>query len=252
MTLLAAERIKLLSIRAPWWCAGIATIVSLGFTAMFVGVAGQQFPLHVSTTQLGGEVGRTVMLVLAVLTSAGEYNWRTIRTTFQSVPKRVPALVAKSCVVGAWCGLTGLLIGFGSWMLSTFLAPSADLALDDPAAWRAVAGQGLVFLFTGLLGVGLGLLLRSSAASIAVALIWTQLVEGLVALIPNIGTGIYHWMPFVAADQFLGITLLTDVSAGPFTLGEPPLTAAQYGAYFAAVSVVLVTVGIVVANRRDV
>ncbi|PRX47647.1 ABC-2 type transport system permease protein [Prauserella shujinwangii] len=246
ITMLAVERIKLLTTQAAWWTVAIAVVASLGFAALFVGFAGEEIGLTVGSVQTGAAFGRTVMLVLGVLAVTTEYHWGTIRTTFQAVPARVPALVAKAVVVGTLSAVVGLVVGFGSWGLALVLAPGAELALDGGADWRAVAGQGAVYLFTAVLGVGVGLLLRSTALGLAIALVWTQLVEGLVVLIPGVGDDIYVWLPFHAAGQFLGSNL-----GGPeFGLREP-LGPLGYGAYFAAICLAVLVAGVWSARRRD-
>src|SRR5437763_1177284 len=146
--LLRAERIKLFSTRAPWWCLAIALVAPLGFTALFFGLAGPEIPPTVGNTQLASGNGRTVLLVLAVLATASEFNWSTMRLTFQAVPSRVPALLAKVTIVGAVGAALGLVVGFGSWSLASLVQPDADLVLHSAADWRSVLGQSLVFLFT--------------------------------------------------------------------------------------------------------
>jgi ABC-2 type transport system permease protein len=247
MSLLKAERIKLFSTRSPWWCTGLAIAASLGFTIVFVALAGDTIPVTVSNTQIAGSFGLTVILVLAVLSAATEFNWGTMRVTFQAVPRRAPVLLAKAVVVGLWCGLTGLVVGFGSWGIGVAFDPGADLALDSGADWRAVAGQGLIYLLTGVLGVGIGLLLRSTGLALGVTLVWTQLVEGLIVLIPGVGKDIYEWLPFFSASQFIG----SSFAASALKLGDLPLTPIGYGVYFAAICLVLFGIGVVVNQVRD-
>ncbi|MYW91817.1 ABC transporter permease [Amycolatopsis rubida] len=246
MNLLRAERIKLFSTRAPWWCALIAVAAPIAFTALFLGLSGAEITADVSNTQLATSTGRTVALVLAVLAATADFSWGTLRLTFQAVPTRTPALLAKGTVVLAVCAVLGLLAGVGSWGLAHLVRPDADLGLHSGADWRIVFGQILTFALTGLLGVGVGLLLRSSALALAIVLVWTQLVEGLVLLIPKIGGDLYQWMPFYAASQFAG---------GDFTRTtlklSPPFGPWGYLAYFAAISVVLFAAGVATANRRD-
>jgi ABC-2 type transport system permease protein len=247
MSLLRAERIKLFSTRAPWLCTIIAIVASLGFAIALIGLNGEQADITVADTQGASQLGRTVMLVFAVLSATSEFNWGTMRTTFQAVPKRAPALLAKVTVVGIWCGLVGLVVGFGSWGVGVLVKPDANLSLTTTADWRSVTGQGLLFLLTGVLGVGVGMLLRSTAAAIAVTLVWTQLVEGLVVLIPGIGHHLYVWMPMFAGQQFVGGSLVTNA----LSLGTLPLGPVGYVAYFAAICVVLFGAGLLLTQRRD-
>ena len=247
MSLLKAERIKLFSTRSPWWCTGLAIVASLAVATAFVALAGDTIPVTVETTQIASSLGLTVILVLAVLAATTEFTWGTMRVTFQAVPRRAPALLAKAVVVGLWCGLTGLVIGFGSWGIARLIRPEADLALNSGEDWRSVAGQGLVFLLTGVLGVGVGLLLRSTGLALAVALVWTQLIEGLVYWIPGVGKDIYEWMPFFSASQFIG----SSFTASALKLEDLPLSPTGYGVYYAAISLALFGTGVVVNRLRD-
>ncbi|MGW3964315.1 hypothetical protein ACWED2_31180 [Amycolatopsis sp. NPDC005003] len=246
--LVRAERIKLFSTRAPLWCLAIAIVASLALTAVFFGLAGPEVPPTVGNTQLVTGNGRTVLLVLAVLATASEFNWGTMRLTFQAVPSRVPALLAKVVVVGALGAVLGLVIGFGSWGLATLVRPDADLALHTGADWRSVLGQSLVFLFTAVAGVGVALLLRSVAFSLTVVIVWTQVLEGILIFIPGFGKYAYQWMPFHAADEFVGAG---GFAAGPLGLPSPPLGPWGYLGYFAAIAVALYVAGVLVTARRD-
>jgi ABC-2 type transport system permease protein len=246
--LLRAERIKLFSTRAPLWCLAIALVAPLGFTALFFGLAGPDIPPTVGNTQLASGNGRTVLLVLAVLATASEFNWGTMRLTFQAVPGRVPALVAKAAVVSAVGTVLGLVVGFGSWGLASLMKPDVDLSLHTAADWRSVLGQSLVFLLTAVAGIGVALLLRSVAFALTAVLVWTQLIEGLMAFIPGIGKHIYQWLPFHAADEFVGAA---GFSAGPLQLPPAPLGPWGYLGYFAAISAALFVAGVVATARRD-
>jgi ABC-2 type transport system permease protein len=246
--LLRAERIKLFSTRAPFWCLAIAVVAPLALTALIFALAAPEIPPTVGNTQLVSGNGRTVLLVLAVLVTASEFNWGTMRLTFQAVPSRVPALVAKVVVVGALGAVLGLVIGFGSWGLASLVQPDADLALDSAEAWRSVLGQSLVFLFTAVAGVGVALLLRSVAFGLTVVLVWTQVVEKVLPVIPGFGKHVYQWMPFNAADEFVGAA---SFASGPLQLPAAPLGPWGYLGYFAAITVALFVAGVLVTARRD-
>lgn len=248
MNLLRAERIKLFSTRAPWWCIGLALIAAWGITALFFALAaGPEVPTNVSLTQVGTGNGRTVLLVLATLAAASEFGWGTLRLTFQAVPKRVPALLAKGAVVGAVGALLGLLVGAGNWAVARLIKPDANLALQTGADWRNVFGQSVVFLLTAVLGVGVGLLLRNVAVSLSVVLVWSLLLEGLIVFIPGVGKHIYQWTPFYAANQFAG----ADFTGPAFALPPNPLNPWGYLAYFAAICFALFAGGVLLTRHRD-
>jgi ABC-2 type transport system permease protein len=79
-------------------------------------------------------------------------------------------------------------------------------------------------------------------------LVWTQVLEGVVIFIPGAGKHIYQWMPFHAADQFVGAG---GFGAGPLQLPAAPLGPWGYLGYFAAICVALFVAGVLVTARRD-
>ncbi|GAB3675133.1 ABC-2 transporter permease [Saccharopolyspora tripterygii] len=241
MTLLAVERMKLFSTRSPWWCVFLALALPIGFTAL---IAAYSDGIALSTTQFGHQFGLMVTLVLAALAITTEYRFGTIRATFQAVPNRTAVLLAKTGVVGVLALIIGEVGAFGSWGVSKLLHPeSGELAITTAEQWRQVAGIGPVFALSAVLAVGVGMLLRQTAGAVTLLLLWSLLVENLVALIPEIGPDVQQWMPFVMADHFL--------SGGGSMAIEMPLGPWGALAYFAAVTVGVWVIGLAVTHRRD-
>ncbi|GHF57448.1 ABC-2 type transport system permease protein [Amycolatopsis bartoniae] len=255
MTLLAVERIKLFTTRSPWWCALIALVVTIGFSALVVGNANDNtFPATVSSTQFGYSFGMAVIMVLAALSVTTEYRFGTIRTTFQAVPHRASALLAKTTVVAVLALVVGELSAFGSWALANVLKPHADLALNSGADWINVAGVGVLYAVAAVIAIAVGILLRHSAGAIALLLIYMLAVENLIRLIPSIGDDIYKWMPFNVAEKFLtgsGATNAGRDAAAGAPLSTSPLDQGWALLYFAGIAAVLLAIAISVAKRRD-
>ncbi|WP_019812710.1 ABC transporter permease [Saccharomonospora saliphila] len=254
MTLLAVERIKLLSTRSPWWCAVAGLVLTAGFTALVVGNSDERFPATVATTQFGYSFGLAVIMVLAALAVTTEYRFNTIRTTFQAVPNRTKALLAKSTVVALIALVLGEIIAFACWGLSLVLAPEADLALNSGADWINVAGVGVVFALAAVIAVAVGILVRHSAGAISLLMIYSLAVESLVRMIPSIGEDIYAWLPFNVAHKFL--TGEGESNPGRMAEAGMPLSTSTLSQgwallYFAGFAAALLAVAIVTAKRRD-
>jgi ABC-2 type transport system permease protein len=254
MTLLAVERIKLFTTRSPWWCALIAFAVTAGFAALIVGNSGPEFPATVATTQFGYSFGLVVIMVLAALAVTTEYRFGTIRTTFQAVPHRSAALLAKTTVVALLSLVIGELTAFASWGVGTVLKPNADLALDSAADWINVAGVGVVYAIASVIAIAVGILIRHSAGAISLLMIYVLAVESLVRLIPGIGDDIYDWMPFNAANKF--ITGTGASNAGRDAAAGSPLSTTLLSpgwalAYFAGIAAVLLGIALATARKRD-
>ncbi len=252
MTLLAVERIKLFTTRSPMWCTLIALGVTVGFAALIAGVDNEN-PVTVASTQFGYNFGLVVVMVMAALAITTEYRFSTIRATFQAIPNRSAVLLAKTSVVALFAGVIGLVAAFGSLAISKAIKPNADLALNTAFEWRTVAGVGLVYAISAVIAVAVGSLVRHSAGAISILLIYTQLVESLVSLIPKVGDDIQKWMPFNNANKFLtGNPDLTSrpVSEGP-GISNAPLSPWAALAYFAGIALVFLITSLVVANKRD-
>lgn len=252
MTLLAVERIKLFTTRSPMWCTLIALAVTVGFAALIAGVDNES-PVTVASTQFGYNFGLVVVMVMAALAITTEYRFSTIRATFQAIPNRNAVLVAKTTVVAGFAGVIGLVGAFGSVAISKLIKSNADLSINTAFEWRAVAGVGLVYAFAAIIAVAIGSLVRHSAGAISIVLIYSQLVEGLVSLIPKVGDDIQKWMPFYVANRFL--TGNPDITNRRIEDGPPPseslLSPWWAMAYFAGIAITLLIISLFVANKRD-
>jgi ABC-2 type transport system permease protein len=240
--LVAAERIKLASVRSPWWCAGVAILGVVGLTGVLVASA----PADAGSGHtIGGAAGNpflqfglVVVLVMAAVSVTTEYRFATIRTTFEASANRTSAMLAKALVVAVVAAIVGLVASAGSTAVAALLRP--DLA-PDAVDWQVVAIPALVFAVGAVLALAVGILVRQTAAAVSIVLVWTLLLEQLVQIIPNVGEQIHNWMPFVNA-------------ADAMTSGDPALPfGGPWGslAWFAAIAVALFAAALVVVNRRD-
>ncbi|RZS37708.1 ABC-2 type transport system permease protein [Herbihabitans rhizosphaerae] len=250
MTLLAVERIKLFTTRSPWWSGAIA----IALMAAFAGLVAANAPadeLTMANTQFGATFGLVVVMVLAALAITTEYRFGTIRATFQAVPNRTSALLAKTGVVAAVAFVIAEIGAFLAWGLANVIKPEANLALNSMADWRNVAGAGLIFALAAVVAVALGTLVRHSAGAIAIVLVYSQVAEPLISQLPSVGPDIYRWLPFNMAQKFL----TGDPEVAPqFADGGPPSAALSPWwalAYFAAFAGVLLTIAVATANKRD-
>jgi hypothetical protein len=181
----AAEWWKLRSVRSTY----IVSAVAAGFAVFVVLLAFQQaqvwdgldagrrarFLLR-PLQELGGWVAQLCLGVLGVLAATSEFRTGTIRTSLVAVPSRPRFLAAKAAVVALTALVVGEAVTFGC-LLGTRLVVGgrrfpdqhASIAHDVPAF--AVAGA-VVAVFA-LLGLALGVVLRSAAGAIvALVLLW--------------------------------------------------------------------------------
>jgi ABC-2 type transport system permease protein len=255
MHLVASERIKLFSIATPWVC-GLLAVVALLAPAVLTAVAATEsgLPPTVASTQFGFPFALVAVLVAAALAVTGEYHSGTIRSTFQAVPGRTPALLAKAVVVAGYAFALGEAAAFAAWLAARMLAPGADLALDSAADWTIVAGTGPVFALAAVGGTGVGLLVRHTAGAVALLVAYPLVAENVVMLLPHAGPAIHRWLPLNVVTRFLSGTGQANAGrdgGNAAVLSDSPLSPAWALACFGAFVVVLLAAGITRARRRD-
>ena len=143
--------------------------------------------------------------VLGVLTMTSEYTSGMIRATLAAIPRRPLVLAAKAAVFGA----VTLAVGEAASFMS-FFAGGATLrhgitapTLSQPGVLRAVVLSGAGFCLIGLLGVGLGAIIRYTAAAVAV------LVGGVYVVAQAVGAvahTVATYMPILIVGNSLTTT----------------------------------------------
>ena len=200
--LVRSEWIKFRSIRSTWWCYAIIVVLTIGLAALLglyapiVGLPeGAEVTEAVANAQIVNlsisSVGFTVLVaaVLGVLIITGEYGTGQVRSTFTADPGRTGAVLAKAVVLAvATFVVSAVSTWIGVALVTLFQADKgveADLA--DPAVFMPILGSSVYVTGIALLAFGIGLLVRSSAGGIAIALgvllvlpIVLQLFAGLV------------------------------------------------------------------------
>jgi len=185
-----AEWTKLLSVPSSVWLVGGLMVLTVGLGAAINGTfhadacgAGHGGCSIVDTTRmalLGVYVGQIPAIVLGVLVASSEYANGTMRTTLMAMPRRVPVYVAKAFVVlGTVVGAAVLAVALS--MLVARLVQSGNgfnpahgyepLSLADGPTLRAAGGTVMYFALLALLGMGVAMALRDTAASLTSVLI---------------------------------------------------------------------------------
>jgi len=190
----------------------------------------------------GVHIGYVLLGVLGVLVIGQEYRHTTIRVTFTADPKRTRVMLAKAIVVAT----TGLFIGAGTTLLSYVLGNAVltsrglDLKLEGGTQTRALAGSVLLFAVYGLVGLGLGAIIRATAGAITLLVVWPIIVEPIIGgFFPKVG----RWLPFSAGEQLISTSTSVDVT--------DTLSPRAGGMLFSLFAVALLVIGTVLVVRRD-
>jgi ABC-2 type transport system permease protein len=178
------EWIKLRSQRSAAWTLlfGVAATIGLGVVAGF----NTKNPHGDPTNNIlaGVALGQVVLGVLGVLVMTSEYSSGMIRATLAAIPRRPLAMAAKAAVFGAVALAAGEVACFAAFLAGVAaLRPTVPHpALSQPTALRAVALTGAYLALIGLIGLGLGAIVRHGATAIAA-------LVAIVFVLPIVGFG---------------------------------------------------------------
>lgn len=156
-------------------------------------------PDLVAASLNGTQLGLVLIAALGVLFITAEYRRGMIRTTFVVSPRRGRVLVAKAVVIGAATFVAGLVASLGSFLLAMPVLRNnghkpplfPDVSLTDGPALRAVLGTAALLALIAVLALGLGALMRGTAAAITTVVVVIVLPLILVSVLP---LGLSQWL----------------------------------------------------------
>jgi hypothetical protein len=170
--ILRSELCKLRSVRSTYWTLVAAVVFSVGFAALEATFLPGRLSDHDKATldavrvSLGGShLSQIAIGVLGVLVITSEYTTGMIRATVGAVPRRSLVLAAKAIVFAATGLVVGVAASFAAYFVFEGLLSGDDLrsSIGDPGVVRALIGGGLYLAVIGLLGLGLGAIIRASS-----------------------------------------------------------------------------------------
>ena len=207
------EWIKLRSLRSSWWTLAITVTgaVAIGVT---VGVNTRNAAGDLTNNALAGMVpGLLLAGVLGVLTMTGEYTSGMIRATLAAVPRRPRLLAAKAAVFGAVMLAAGEIATFVSFFAGGLALRHGIAApsLGQPGVLRAVILSGTSFCLVGLVGLGLGAVIRHTAAAVAVLVGGVYVAAQFIGFIAHGAAG---YMPILIVGNSLSTTKPVSCGSG--------------------------------------
>lgn len=179
---LRSEWHKFRTLRSTWVTLSAASVLILATGLVMAvghkpgGGSSEGIGDPVVLTLIGIQFGQIVLTVLGVLFSAGEYSTGMIRASLTAVPRRLPVLWAKAAVYAAVTLVVGTVTVFTTFLLAQLFLSDTDMgaSLTDPGIARAVAGTAVALTLLGVLGLGLGALLRSREPSARSSREWSS------------------------------------------------------------------------------
>lgn len=228
---------------------GLGALISWAITSHWNSPGSQDIHLGfdpVRTSLAGTFFAQFAVGVIGALLITSEYSSGSIRTSLTAVPNRLKLIGAKLLVLFGTLLVVGEIASVASFEIGQNIfrgtVPTASLGTGSVA--RAVLLTGLALTLLGLLGFGIGLLLRQSSGSISVFVSVLLVLPIITVLLPQSWqNAVTRYEPSRLADAMRASRPLVDVN-GSFSPVAATLMLTLY------VAVVLV-VGIVLFERRD-
>lgn len=178
----AAEWIKLWSLRSTWWyLGGAAAIVVL--TSLLESGDGDPTTLDAEGPVLAA-VSYFVQYVLAVfgiVAITGEIVTRSITVTMACTPRRTWIMIAKALVVGGVVLVASLLVTGGGLVLTA--ARFDELSLLDGAQAGTALAASVYLALLAVFSLGLATLVRRTAGALAIVLLLLLMVPELLRML---------------------------------------------------------------------
>jgi ABC-2 type transport system permease protein len=249
-----SEWTKLYSLRSTRYALLATALLTIGFGIIATAVEVSRWtslsaadkasfdPLTQSL--LGVRFGVLAIGVLGVLLITGEYTTGMIRSTMTAVPKRLPILWGKTGVYA----LVALVITVPAAFIAFFAGQAIlsgqhiQIAFSHAGVPGAVIGAAGYLTLVGLFAMGLGGILRSTAAGIATFAGIMYVVPPLISILPSsVANSIDPYLPSNAGQAMM------EIGHHAHTL-SPGAGVAVFAGYVAAV----IAAAAVLLVRRDV
>jgi hypothetical protein len=245
--LLSAELLKARTTRALWIAVPVVLVLAAAIPVISGGLAGSgDVPALSSKTLLDFvrapvQLAGAAVLLVGLLSAAGEFRHRTVFLTRLAEPKPARVLGAKLAATA----LVGLLVGLVVDVITVITGAAVLHAHDIPiqvssyGVPRILVIVPIVVAAYGVIGVAVGTLIRSTAGAVGATLVWAFIIEGVLPVL----TGSPHLADRLPSGAFRAVLHTHATGSGP-----SPATAA---ALLAAYAVGLIAVAAVLDRTRE-
>jgi ABC-2 type transport system permease protein len=257
--LLRSEWTKLRSLRAAWlWLAVYAAAAVVGGWMSLSGTTAPEDPATaVATALVGFAPAQLALLALGAVVVTGEYRSGTVLTSLTAVPRRTRWLLAKTVVVCVVVAAVTAAIAAGCVAaVPTLTAGPGDPPPLEPVVLLPIGLQVAAAVLVTVLGVGLGALLRRTAAAVAAGALLVAVLPLVTVLAgrPQVVAASRLW-PTLRVGQDDVLTVATRGSFGVPAGGDTLLAGAtgwQVGLLVGSCwALALWALGAVLLERRD-
>jgi ABC-2 type transport system permease protein len=202
--LVRAEFVKLRTTQVWFWlliaALAICVLVVLG---SFLSSDGVKTAADVPDVFASANQGALAVFVLGVLGVTTEYRYQTITPTVLITPSRWTLITAKLiayAILGILYALACVAVQL-AMVLPWLASRNISFDLGDPHLRRALFGLFLVLALYGIIGLGVGALLRNQIVAVTLGVIFLLILQNLLLAIP----GVRHAWPYMPAGATTAI-----------------------------------------------
>jgi ABC-type transport system involved in multi-copper enzyme maturation permease subunit len=171
----------------------------------------------------GQYFGLMFVMLLGIITVTNEYHHQTATTTFLATPHRTSVILAKAAAGGVF--------GVVLWLVTTAITVPATAiflnsenitpALGDWDVIRAILLNGLAYALWALIGIGIGVLIRSQIGATITAMVMYTVGTIAVSIIVNVLTNLLEWDWLANVQWAMPSLASTLMTSGADLPGQP-------------------------------
>jgi hypothetical protein len=240
--LIRSELRKLFTTQVWFWLLlGTFGLTAIGVVASILtdGVAGNTNP-RLATVEgqrnlfAGASGGAVFVCLLGIVAITAEYRHLTVTPTFLATPRRnlvVAAKLVTYAIVGLAYAILDVLLVIAMalpWLHAKGIATSLT---QDRIPLVLLAAVAVVAIY-GVVGVGVGALIRNQIAAISITLVYLFILEGLLSVIP----GVKHAFKYLPGGAARALTQTTGSNVELLQPWQGGVLLAAYGVGFAVLA----------------
>ena len=199
-------------------------------------------------------IGAPIALILGALAVGSEYGWATFKTILTQRPGRTALFFGKLLALGVILALLVVLTFVIGAACSFVLALLAGASLNGPPAGELLRALGAGFLILAVwasLGALLATLLRSTALSISIGLVYSLVLETIIFNLPIRNESFSGAREFFPGQNSSALADSFSTQA-PTGFAPPPVDAPQAAFVLLVYTTIFVLLAALVFYRRDV
>ena len=256
---LRSELTKIRSVRSTRWTllAMVALTVGLGAISSYSQTKTHHNLYFDPTSWSLGGLWLTQLLVgvVGTLVITSEYSTGMIRTSLTALPRRGLLMAGKVGVLAAVTFVAGLIASFAAFFVGQAVMSSHHIntTIGHLGVARAVIGGSLYLTVGGLLALGIGLLVRHTAAAVSATVAVLFLLPVAGNLLPHSWQDhVDKWLPTAAGAQIWTVNHAPHLNpASPIGASGPMLSSWAGFAVFCGYAAVALGAGLLLFRRRD-